>query len=58
MSRRLLQLYFETLNLFEPPIVLPPVEITAYWHFRSHDEPGHQWLRSQLIAAAAAIGRR
>jgi DNA-binding transcriptional LysR family regulator len=58
LPRRFLQRYERTLDLMAPPIPLPPVEITAYWHPRLQDDLGHQWLRSQLFAAASAIGRR
>jgi len=58
LPRRFLQRYTSTLDLFEPPIELPPVEVTAFWHARSQEDLGHQWLRSQLFAAATAIGRR
>ncbi|WP_233859421.1 LysR family transcriptional regulator [Paraburkholderia sp. HD33-4] len=34
------------LQLVEPPIELPKLEIAQYWHDRCHLEPGNQWLRS------------
>lgn len=58
LPRRFLQRYTGTLDLFAPPIDLPPVEVTAYWHPRAQDDPGHRWLRAQLFAAAEAVGRR
>lgn len=58
LPRRFLRRYERTLDLMAPPIALPPVEITAYWHPRLQDDLGHQWLRSQLFAAASAVGRR
>ena len=58
LPRRFLDRYAGSLDLFDPPLALPPVEITAYWHPRVQDEPGHQWLRSQLFAAASVAGRR
>lgn len=57
LPRRFLQRYADTLDILAPPLPLPPVEITAYWHPRLQDEPGHQWLRAQLFAAAGAVGR-
>lgn len=33
------------LQLVEPPIALPRLEIAQYWHDRCHLEPGNQWLR-------------
>lgn len=57
LPSRFLTRFSETLEIFDPPITLPPVEISAYWHLRTQDDPGHQWLRSQLFAAASAVGR-
>ncbi|MEX3790341.1 LysR family transcriptional regulator [Paraburkholderia sp. BR14374] len=34
------------LQLVEPPIELPRLEIAQYWHDRCHLEPGNQWLRN------------
>jgi DNA-binding transcriptional LysR family regulator len=58
LPRRFLQRYEHTLDLLNPPLALPPVEVAAYWHPRLQDDLGHQWLRAQLFAAAAAAGRR
>jgi DNA-binding transcriptional LysR family regulator len=58
LPRRFLTRFTDTLDLFEPPVPLPPVEITAYWHPRNHEDPAHQWMRTELFAAASAVGRR
>ena len=33
------------LEIIEPPITLPKIEIFQYWHERFHREPGNQWIR-------------
>lgn len=57
LPSRFLKRFADTLEIFEPPITLPAVEISAYWHLRTQDDPGHQWLRTQLFAAAGTVGR-
>jgi DNA-binding transcriptional LysR family regulator len=44
-------LFAEPLGLatFRPPMPLPPYEIAQYWHERFHRDPGHRWLRSELV---------
>ena len=32
-----------------PPIELPRVQVTQYWHERFHREPGNRWLRSVFV---------
>jgi DNA-binding transcriptional LysR family regulator len=34
------------LDVIAPPIKLPRIEISQYWHERFHREPGNQWIRS------------
>jgi DNA-binding transcriptional LysR family regulator len=34
------------LAVLAPPIKLPRIEISQYWHTRFHREPGNQWIRS------------
>jgi DNA-binding transcriptional LysR family regulator len=31
---------------FRPPIVLPRIEISQYWHERYHRDAAHRWIRS------------
>ncbi len=38
------------LTLHEPPIAIPPLPISALWHERSQADPGHVWLRAQVVA--------
>lgn len=38
--------------LLEPEFDLRPVRESAYWHTRRDADPGHRWLREQLLAVA------
>jgi DNA-binding transcriptional LysR family regulator len=42
---------------FDPPFVVPGVEIAQYWHERYQHDPAHKWLRT-LIAALFGDLRR
>jgi DNA-binding transcriptional LysR family regulator len=33
------------LATFPPPVKMPPIAVTQYWHARYHQDPGHRWLR-------------
>jgi DNA-binding transcriptional LysR family regulator len=33
------------LATFQPPVKMPPIAVTQYWHARYHQDPGHRWLR-------------
>ncbi|RAR54559.1 LysR family transcriptional regulator [Paraburkholderia unamae] len=37
------------LAVFEPPVALPKIVLSLYWHVRSHADDGHKWLREFLI---------
>lgn len=37
------------LQVVTPPVDLPRVHITQYWHERFHREPGNRWLRSVFL---------
>ncbi|MFC4277309.1 LysR family transcriptional regulator [Achromobacter aloeverae] len=41
------------LVLLDPPLKLPPLSVSLYWHERYQDDSGHAWLR-QYIAAKVA----
>ena len=43
-------------RLLEPDMDLRPLTQSAYWHNRRSRDPGHVWLREQLLAAAADEG--
>ena len=36
------------LQLVEPPLDFPKIEIALYWHDRVHRDPGNQWIRTVL----------
>lgn len=40
------------LRLFEPPVPLSPINQALFWHPRRADDPGHRWLRDQIIHLA------
>lgn len=41
----------ERIRVFEPPIALPRVRISLYWHERYDKDPGNAWLREIYLAA-------
>lgn len=43
------------LQVLDPPIRLPRMRYAAYWHERSHKDPGHQWLRRVVLEAAREL---
>ncbi|WAJ39165.1 LysR family transcriptional regulator [Pseudomonas sp. GOM7] len=56
LPRRLLQQFATSLDLFEPPIVLPSLSLNAYWHPRNHEDAASIWLREQILSVAGVIG--
>ena len=52
LPRRLAIRAAETLpiTVYEPPVPLPTVDFSLYWHARSHEDPGHKWLRAKVAA--------
>ncbi|WP_445152150.1 LysR family transcriptional regulator [Baekduia sp. Peel2402] len=57
IQRRLADLLAESaeLRVVSPPFEIPPLLETLTWHPRSTTDPGHRWLRKQIVAAAAAL---
>jgi DNA-binding transcriptional LysR family regulator len=47
----------EGLALVEPPVPVPDITETMYWNPRRTDDPGHRWLRNNVLAAAADLER-
>lgn len=47
---------FLPVRSFEIPLPLRPVDVSLYWHDRSHHTRSHQWLRSNVIEILAAEG--
>jgi len=43
-----------TLRLLEPPMQLEPIH-ELLWSPHAENDPGHQWLRSRLVARAAEM---
>jgi DNA-binding transcriptional LysR family regulator len=37
------------IKVLPPPITLPKIKVSLYWHERFHREPGNAWLRSVFI---------
>lgn len=48
LPERFLSRHQDTLDLFKLPFELPDFFIAMGWHPRSHDDPGHRWLRGLL----------
>jgi DNA-binding transcriptional LysR family regulator len=36
-------------KVFPPPIALPKIKVSIYWHERFHRDPGNAWLRSVYL---------
>jgi DNA-binding transcriptional LysR family regulator len=46
-------------RVFTPPMKMPRIDVSQYWHERFHREPGNQWIRglfSALFVAPRAQG--
>ncbi|MDP3410357.1 LysR family transcriptional regulator [Bosea sp. (in: a-proteobacteria)] len=56
LSSRLLLRFSHDLDLFDPPLDLPPLELSALWHRRNHEDGGHIWLRERLYETVANLG--
>ena len=41
------------LRLFPPPMKMPRIEVSQYWHERFHREPGSQWVREVFASLFA-----
>jgi LysR family transcriptional regulator, nod-box dependent transcriptional activator len=42
----------------KPPLRLPDIHETLYWHPRHTSDPGHRWLRERLAAVASELPLR
>lgn len=38
----------DRLQILDPPVRLPDVELRLVWHQRTHDHPAHRWIRNEL----------
>ena len=36
-------------KVFPPPVALPKIKVSIYWHERFHRDPGNAWLRSVYL---------
>ncbi|PDO82846.1 LysR family transcriptional regulator [Kosakonia sacchari] len=45
------------LQVVDPPVDLPGFDMLMLWHERLHRDPGHKWLRQQVLAALANADR-
>lgn len=50
-AREMLQAVAEplSLELLEPPLPMPEVQVAALWSERLHADPGHRWFRERVI---------
>ena len=46
--RRLALANADKLDLFDAPLAIPDFAIAMIWHDRTHQHPGHRWLRQRL----------
>lgn len=57
LPRRFLRRFEQSLDLFEPPIDLPPFSVNLFWHPRMRSDPAHMWFRRLIGSVAkASIG--
>jgi DNA-binding transcriptional LysR family regulator len=52
LPERFLARFTDRLDSFELPLALPDFTLSAAWHPRSQEDPGHHWLREQLTQVA------
>ena len=43
------------LQVLEPPLHLPDIEIAMYWHERLHNSAAHRWMRETMRATAERL---
>ena len=43
------------LQVLEPPIAIPDIRISLFWHERTHKEPSHRWFRQLLTDTAKSL---
>ncbi|NDV07678.1 LysR family transcriptional regulator [Rhodococcus sp. IEGM 248] len=55
LERSTAMLRMDGLRLAEPPISVPDINEAMYWNPRHTNDAGHRWLRSRVVAAAAAL---
>jgi len=55
VPRRLLQ-GVQGLALIEPPLEVAGFTKSVAWHARTHDDPGHRWVRALLFETCGELG--
>ena len=60
MHAELARLFAATLalSLSPPPVALPKISISLFWHASYDDDPAHLWLRQTVFRLAAEINKR
>jgi len=43
------------LQVLEPPVSLPVLQVSLYWHERAHKDPLHRWMRNLVIEATREV---
>ena len=43
------------LAVFQPPVDVAVPDVQMYWHSRHDNDPGHKWLRSEILAALGPL---
>jgi DNA-binding transcriptional LysR family regulator len=43
------------IRLIEPPVALPAITETLWWHPRHSASPAHQWIRERITEIAAEL---
>jgi DNA-binding transcriptional LysR family regulator len=58
LPRRLAMYAAQTLPIavYDPPLPLPTVDFSLYWHARSQEDSGHKWLRAKVAALLRTKG--
>lgn len=44
-----------SLRIFKPPLELPTISISAYWHERTQNVPAHRWFRQTLTEVSRKL---
>lgn len=59
VARRVARALRGSLQLREvaPPVAIPGFSVSMYWHPGRSEDPGHRWLREQLIAVAGDVAK-
>ena len=44
------------LDVFRPPMEIPPKQLVATWHQRNDGNPGHRWIRDRIADLLVPLG--